>query len=82
MPFDDRQAQCQRHLPGQFGFARSRLALDQQRALQCHGGIHRDGQIIRGNIAGGAGEVHESADPFRRCGWATLARRKATAMPQ
>jgi hypothetical protein len=50
VPFDHRQIQRRGHLPRKFGFACARLALDQKRALQRHGGIHRDREVIRGDV--------------------------------
>src|SRR5690349_23659183 len=35
----------------QHGFAGARLALHQQRALQCYGGIYRHFQITRGDVS-------------------------------
>jgi len=58
IPFQHRQTQACRHLPRQLGLAGARLALHQQRPLQRHRRIHRDGQIVRGNIPGGRGETH------------------------
>ena len=58
VPFDDVQPKRGSHLFGQFGLARSGLALDQKRAFQKDRGIDRNRQIVRGDIALGALKPH------------------------
>ena len=54
VPLDHRQPQRPRHLPRQLGLAGAGFALDQKRPLQRDRGVHRHGQIARGDIAVGA----------------------------
>ncbi len=61
VPLQQRQPQGARHLLGQQGLAGARLALDQQRALQGDGGVHRELEIRRGDITFGALEFHGRA---------------------
>ncbi len=64
MPLDQRAAQRARHLLRQHGLAGAGLALDQQRAAQRHGGVHRHLQLARGDVALGAPEaVHAPGPP-------------------
>ncbi len=53
VPGDQRRAQRGGDLIGQNRLAGARLALDQQRPLQRHGGVDGDLQIVGGDVAGG-----------------------------
>ncbi len=44
----------------QHGFAGSRLALDEQRALKLDGGVHGHAQLIGGDIGVGTVEDHSA----------------------
>ena len=50
VPLQQRHAQRLRHFFGQHGFAGARFALDQQGPLQGDGGVHRQHQVLRGNV--------------------------------
>jgi hypothetical protein len=47
-----------RHFLGEQGLAGARFALDEQRALQGDGGIDRQSQVARGDVAIGTFEFH------------------------
>jgi len=54
-----RQIERLRHFFGQHGLAGTRLALDQQRALQRNRGVDRQHQVLRGDVVFGTLEFHE-----------------------
>ncbi len=58
VPFEHRQVEPFGDLAGQFGLAGAGLALDQKRALEGDGGVHRDREIGRRHIARTALEFH------------------------
>ncbi|MCY1541009.1 hypothetical protein D9M68_766810 [compost metagenome] len=59
VPGDQPGAEGLGQLLGQHGLAGTRLALDQQRALQGDGGIHRELEVIGGDVGLGAFELHQ-----------------------
>ena len=61
VPLDQRRAQRLRHFLRQHGLARSRLALDEQRALERDRGVHRNLQVIGCDVGLAARELHEAS---------------------
>ena len=59
MPLDQGHAEAGGHLFGEHGLARAGLALDQQGALQSHGGVDRHAQVVGGDIALGTFKLHK-----------------------
>ncbi|MNG13040.1 hypothetical protein D3C84_966920 [compost metagenome] len=59
MPGDQPGAKGGGQLLGQHGLASTRFALDQQRALQGDGGVHREFQVVGGDVGLGAFELHQ-----------------------
>ena len=58
VPLQQRQAQRLGHFFGQQCFAGARLTLDQERALEGDGGIHRQLEVVRGDVVGASVEFH------------------------
>jgi len=50
VPFNHRQAKRIGNLTRKFRFACTRFALYKQRSFQCHGRIHRNREVICGNV--------------------------------
>mmetsp|Transcript_1095 Transcript_1095/g.2970 ORF Transcript_1095/g.2970 Transcript_1095/m.2970 type:complete len:373 (+) Transcript_1095:740-1858(+) len=58
MPLQQRHVECGSDLLGQHRLAGAGLALDQQRALQCGRGMHREHQVGRGDVLVGTLKFH------------------------
>ncbi|MPN55759.1 hypothetical protein SDC9_203443 [bioreactor metagenome] len=58
VPLEQRHVQCPCNFFGEQRLAGARLTLDEQRTLQGNGGIDRQGQVARGDIAIGTFEFH------------------------
>ena len=58
MPFHDRQPQRARDLPRKLRLAGAGFALDQKRTFQRDGRVHRDCQVIGGDIGFGSAKFH------------------------
>ena len=63
VPLDHAQAKRLRYLLGKLGLAGPGLSLDQQGAFERDGGVNGDGQIVRGDVIGGAFEFHLGFQP-------------------
>jgi hypothetical protein len=50
VPLQQRHLERERHLLGQHRLARSRFALDEERALQCRRCVHREHQVGGRNV--------------------------------
>ncbi|MNQ71277.1 hypothetical protein D3C85_859400 [compost metagenome] len=59
VPGDQPSAESRGQLLGQHGLAGTRFALDQQRTLQGDGGVHREFQVVGGDVGLGAFELHQ-----------------------
>ena len=58
VPFDERRAERVGHLAREHGLAGAGLAFDQQRAFEHDGRVHRDAQVVRGDVGFGSFKTH------------------------
>ena len=56
VPLDEGGADCVRHLLGEHGLARAGLSLDEQRPFKDDGGVHREHQVLGGDVGIGSFE--------------------------
>src|SRR3546814_4784843 len=65
VPFDQRRADGGRDLMRKHRLAGARLALHQQRAAERDRRVHRDLQVLGGDIGAGTFKLHRAAFPIK-----------------